>query len=83
MTVFRIAGMWLHRQKPLSGAQPRVVCGQAIQLHGGIGMTEECAIGHYFKRAVVADVPFGNSDWHEAQCAAALEQNLRPAAIAP
>lgn len=26
------------------------VCGQAIQLHGGIGMTEEYSVGHYYKR---------------------------------
>ncbi|MCG5076168.1 acyl-CoA dehydrogenase family protein [Paraburkholderia tagetis] len=52
------------------------VCGQAIQLHGGIGMTEEYAIGHYFKRAVVADLVFGSSDQHEAACAAALERAL-------
>ncbi|QBQ99345.1 acyl-CoA dehydrogenase family protein [Paraburkholderia pallida] len=52
------------------------VCGQAIQLHGGIGMTEECVIGHYFKRAVVAELVLGSSDQHEAACAAALERSL-------
>jgi alkylation response protein AidB-like acyl-CoA dehydrogenase len=44
----------------------RAVCGQAIQLHGGIGLTEECAIGHYFKRAVVAEQLLGSSDIHDA-----------------
>lgn len=58
--------------KAFIGRAAKAVCGQAIQLHGGIGMTEECAIGHYFKRAVVADVLFGNSDWHEARCAAVI-----------
>lgn len=54
----------------------KYVCGQAIQLHGGIGMTEEYAIGHYYKRAVVADIIFGSSDRHEAICAELLQQSL-------
>ncbi|AQV94035.1 acyl-CoA dehydrogenase [Cupriavidus necator] len=63
--------------KALIGRAARFVCGQAIQLHGGIGMTEECRVGHYFKRAVVAELLFGNSDRHEATCAAALGRSLR------
>lgn len=63
--------------KALIGRAARFVCGQAIQLHGGIGMTEECRVGHYFKRAVVADVLFGHSDRHDAACAAALGRSLR------
>ncbi|MGH8788236.1 MAG: acyl-CoA dehydrogenase family protein [Cupriavidus necator] len=63
--------------KALIGRAARFVCGQAIQLHGGIGMTEECRVGHYFKRAVVADLLFGHSDRHEAACAAALGCSLR------
>jgi hypothetical protein len=52
------------------------VCAQAIQLHGGIGMTEEYQVGHYYKRAVVADVLFGSSDAHDAACAAQLQRDL-------
>ena len=37
---------------------------QAIQLHGGIGMTEEYIIGHYYKRLFVIAHLFGNSDSH-------------------
>lgn len=55
----------------------RNVCGQGIQLHGGIGMTEECAIGHYFKRAIVADALFGNHTLHQAACAEALRKQLQ------
>ncbi|SCU91308.1 putative acyl-CoA dehydrogenase [Cupriavidus necator] len=61
------------------GRAAKFVCGQAIQLHGGIGMTDEYAVGHYFKRAVVADLLFGNSDQHEAACAASLQRALCPA----
>lgn len=49
------------------------VCGNAIQLHGGIGMTEECAVGHYFKRAIVAETMLGSSDMHDAECAAIFQ----------
>ncbi|MCY1532653.1 Acryloyl-CoA reductase (NADH) [compost metagenome] len=70
------------RDKTLSGAKmligraARFVCGQGIQLHGGIGMTEEYLVGHYYKRAVVADLLLGSSDSHEALCAAALQAEL-------
>lgn len=36
----------------------------AIQLHGGIGTTEEIAISHYFKRATVMQSQFGSADFH-------------------
>jgi alkylation response protein AidB-like acyl-CoA dehydrogenase len=54
----------------------RNVCGQGIQMHGGIGMTEEYLVGHYFKRAVVADVLLGSSALHEAACAKSLRDRL-------
>jgi alkylation response protein AidB-like acyl-CoA dehydrogenase len=62
--------------KSVIGRAARFVCGQAIQLHGGIGMTEEYQVGHYYKRAVVADVLFGSSDQHDAACAAQLQSEL-------
>ncbi|KJK21340.1 acyl-CoA dehydrogenase [Burkholderiaceae bacterium 16] len=68
----------MSQAKALIGRAAKAVCGQAIQLHGGIGMTEEYTVGHYYKRAVVADVLFGNADRHEAACAAALQASLTP-----
>ncbi|SEB24696.1 acyl-CoA dehydrogenase family protein [Variovorax sp. YR216] len=62
----------LSAAKAFVGRAAKAVCGQAIQLHGGIGMTEEYLIGHYFKRAVVADLLLGSADRHEAACAAAI-----------
>jgi alkylation response protein AidB-like acyl-CoA dehydrogenase len=41
-----------------------VVGGQAIQLHGGIGVTEEHAIGHYYRRLYVIARSFGTADTH-------------------
>ncbi|MFP5440714.1 MAG: acyl-CoA dehydrogenase family protein, partial [Gammaproteobacteria bacterium] len=40
-------------------------CGQqAVQLHGGMGMTDEFIVGHYFKRLTAIDILFGNEDFH-------------------
>ncbi len=40
-------------------------CGQqAVQLHGGMGMTDEFIVGHYFKRLTAIDILFGNEDYH-------------------
>jgi alkylation response protein AidB-like acyl-CoA dehydrogenase len=36
----------------------------AIQTHGGIGITVELAIGHYFKRATMIEGQFGSADYH-------------------
>jgi alkylation response protein AidB-like acyl-CoA dehydrogenase len=36
----------------------------AIQTHGGIGITQELAIGHYFKRATMIESQFGSADFH-------------------
>ena len=52
----------LHRAKLVIGRQARALCQLAIQLHGGIGMTEEYAVGHYLRRVHVLDQLFGDSD---------------------
>jgi alkylation response protein AidB-like acyl-CoA dehydrogenase len=36
----------------------------AVQTHGGIGITQELAIGHYFKRATMVEGQFGSADFH-------------------
>jgi alkylation response protein AidB-like acyl-CoA dehydrogenase len=36
----------------------------AVQTHGGIGITMELAIGHYFKRSTMIENQFGSADWH-------------------
>ena len=35
-----------------------------VQLHGGMGMTDDMAVGHYFKRLTMIDMLFGNTDHH-------------------
>jgi pimeloyl-CoA dehydrogenase small subunit len=46
------------------GKSLRFVGEQSIQLHGGIGMTMEAKIGHYFKRLTMIENTFGDSDYH-------------------
>jgi hypothetical protein len=46
------------------GKASRFVGQNAIQLHGGMGMTDELSIGHYFKRATVIEGLFGDVDHH-------------------
>lgn len=46
------------------GRSARFVGQQAIQLHGGVGMTMEYKVGHYFKRLAMIDTMFGDADYH-------------------
>jgi len=46
------------------GKSLKFVGQQSIQLHGGIGMTMEAKIGHYFKRLTMIENSFGDSDYH-------------------
>jgi pimeloyl-CoA dehydrogenase small subunit len=53
------------------GKSARFIGQQAIQLHGGIGMTMEYKAGHYFKRLTMIDLSFGDHDYHLRQLAKA------------
>jgi len=46
------------------GKSLKFVGQQSIQLHGGIGMTQEAKIGHYFKRLTMIENTFGDTDYH-------------------
>lgn len=48
----------------------RFIGQNAVQLHGAMGMTEELAVGHYFKRLTAVQREFGTSDQHLARYAA-------------
>ncbi|WP_157016984.1 acyl-CoA dehydrogenase family protein [Mesorhizobium xinjiangense] len=54
----------VHAAKAEIGRGGRLVGENAIQIHGGVGMTMEYAVGHYFKRMTMIDVAFGNADHH-------------------
>lgn len=53
--------------KALVGEACRFVGQNGVQLHGGMGMTDELAVGHAFKRATVIEGLFGTSDDHVAR----------------
>jgi pimeloyl-CoA dehydrogenase small subunit len=46
------------------GKSGKFIGQQSIQLHGGIGMTMEAKIGHYFKRLTMIENSFGDSEYH-------------------
>ena len=46
------------------GKSGKFIGQQAIQLHGGIGMTMEAKIGHYFKRLTMIENTFGDTEYH-------------------
>ena len=54
----------IHALKHMVGKAGYFIGENAVQLHGGMGMTEELRVAHYFKRLLVIDAQFGNSDHH-------------------
>ncbi|WP_341911561.1 acyl-CoA dehydrogenase family protein [Ferrovibrio terrae] len=52
------------------GRSGRFVGQQAVQVHGGMGMTDELNVGHYMKRLMMIDTTFGNADHHQRRFAA-------------
>ena len=54
----------VHALKHLIGKSGIFVGENAVQLHGGMGVTEELRVGHFFKRLLVIDSQFGNADFH-------------------
>ncbi|NNG38984.1 acyl-CoA dehydrogenase [Flexivirga sp. ID2601S] len=60
------------RLKVVTGQSGRHVGQEAIQLHGGIGMTAEYAVGHYTARLTAIEHTFGDTRYHLARLAAGL-----------
>lgn len=46
------------------GRLGRTIAESAVQIHGGVGTTDDVAIGHYLKRILAIDAMFGDSDYH-------------------
>ena len=73
MAHIKLADTASERAKAVSAAKVQIgracrfVGQNAIQLHGGMGMTDEMAIGHYFKRATLIEGLFGSVDHHLAR----------------
>ena len=54
----------LSAAKAVIGQSGRFIGQQAVQLHGGMGMTDELKVSHLFKRLTAAQLMFGDSDTH-------------------
>jgi len=73
MATIRLSDGDAERTKAVSAAKVQIgkackfVGQNAIQLHGGMGMTDEMAIGHYFKRATMIEGLLGSTDHHLAR----------------
>jgi alkylation response protein AidB-like acyl-CoA dehydrogenase len=72
----------MHAVKVQIGRSGRLIGQDAIQLHGGIGMTNEYKASHYFKRLTMIDLAFGNADHHLRELArmGGLIEPSKPAA---
>jgi alkylation response protein AidB-like acyl-CoA dehydrogenase len=68
----------MERAKAVSQAKAKIAKGaralgqSAIQTHGGIGITQELAAGHYFKRLTMLESRFGDQDHHLARLEAMM-----------
>ena len=57
--------VWMAKVQTARSA--RFVGTQSLQLHGGIGMTDEVAIGHFYKRLSLCETQFGDAEWYLAR----------------
>jgi pimeloyl-CoA dehydrogenase small subunit len=70
MVTLKLAESETERAKAASAAKVtigkagRFVGQQSVQIHGGMGMTDELNVGHYFQRLTMIDTMFGNVDHH-------------------
>lgn len=59
----------LHALKVMVGRSGKYIGDEAIQIHGGMGMTDELAVGHYVKRLMTINRTLGDADYHLAKFA--------------
>ena len=73
------------RQRTLSAAKVtigqacRFIAQNAVQVHGGLGMTDELIVSHWFKRLTAIEMSFGDTDFHLQRFAANLAREARAA----
>ena len=57
----------IHALRVMVDKAGKHIFAEAIQLHGGMGITDELDIGHYAKRLMMINTTFGNGDYHQAK----------------
>jgi pimeloyl-CoA dehydrogenase small subunit len=76
MVTLKLGESEIQRKKAASAAKVQIgkagrfVGQSAVQIHGGMGMTDELNVGHYFKRLTMIDTLYGNTDHHLKRYAA-------------
>jgi alkylation response protein AidB-like acyl-CoA dehydrogenase len=84
LAMFSLEASGVERARAVSAAKvtiaraARFVGQNAVQLHGGMGMTEELAVGHYFKRLTAIEYEFGAASTHLARYAALTDPRAEP-----
>jgi len=73
----------LSAAKVVIGDAGRFIGQQAVQLHGGMGMTDELPVSHWFKRLTAIGIMFGDSDIHVQRYAALLRGAAGTPSVAP
>ena len=56
--------------KVMIGRAGKLIGGEAIQIHGGMGITDELNVGHYVKRLMMINTTFGDADYHQQKFSA-------------
>lgn len=59
----------MHALKTTVGRAGKQIGAEAIQIHGGMGMTDELAVGHYVKRLMMINTCLGDADYHQRRFA--------------
>ena len=65
----------LARAKVQLGQSMRFVSQQAVQLHGGIGVTDELIVSHYFRKLTQLEMTFGDSLHHLGEVSARMQDS--------
>jgi len=56
--------------KVMVGRAGKLIGGEAIQIHGGMGITDELNVGHYVKRLMMINTTFGDADYQQQKFSA-------------
>jgi alkylation response protein AidB-like acyl-CoA dehydrogenase len=69
--------------KAAIGQRGRFIGGQAVHLHGAMGMTDELPIGDYFKRLMMIDISFGDAHYHRSRYSRLVDAAAASAEVPP